>query len=273
MNVSTQPVWAEERFEHNKVRQLLVPDSTLDVTDEDGLLRVSNGYGSWPAVRTAAETADALTAVLPSRSGNVRWQGGRTAYSPQAVVESYREAIGFRPHGEPRSLRRPQIGALHAVLGHWASGLGDPGIVVMPTGTGKTETMLALLVAARMERLLVLVPSAALRDQITGKFETLGILQQEQIVTPAALRPRVGRLEHGFKDPEEAAHTPRLAALVPAVVVLERCRCAASRRRWLSSRDRGRRRGDRARGREGPCGRGGVRHGSRSSDRATSRGR
>lgn len=90
-------------------------------------------------------------------------------------------------------------------MGHWASGLADPGIVVMPTGTGKTETMLALLVAARMERLLVLVPSAALRDQIAGKFETLGILQQEQIVTPTALRPRVGRLEHGFKDPEEAA--------------------------------------------------------------------
>ncbi|KUO15469.1 DEAD/DEAH box helicase family protein [Streptomyces dysideae] len=28
---------------------------------------------------------------------------------------------------------------------------------------------------------------------------------QEEIVTPAALRPRVGRLEHAFKDAEEAA--------------------------------------------------------------------
>lgn len=205
MNVSTQPVWAEERFERNKVRQLLVPGRALEVTDEDGILRVSTVYGSWPAVRTAAEAADGLTAVLPSRTGHdVRWQGS-LACTPQTVVESYREAIGFRPYGEPRSLRRPQIGALHAVMGHWASGLTDPGIVVMPTGTGKTETMLALLVAARMERLLVLVPSAALRDQIVGKFESLGILQQEQIVTPAALRPRVGRLEHGFKDPEEAA--------------------------------------------------------------------
>ncbi|RZB19614.1 DEAD/DEAH box helicase [Streptomyces sp. F001] len=205
MNVSTQPVWAEERFDRNKVRQLLVPQGLLEVVDDDGLLRISNVYGNWPAVRTAAEAADGLTAVLPSRSGReVRWQGSRAAHTPQAVVESYREAIGFRPYGEPHSLRRPQIGALHAVMGHWASGLADPGIVVMPTGTGKTETMLALLVAARMERLLVLVPSAALRDQIAGKFETLGILQQEQIVTPAALRPRVGRLEHGFKDPEEA---------------------------------------------------------------------
>ncbi|MFJ4624671.1 DEAD/DEAH box helicase [Streptomyces sp. NPDC088812] len=205
MNVSTRPVWAEERFGRNKVRQLLVPGGTLQVTDDAGALEVSNVYGSWPAVRTAAEAVEGLTAVLPSRSGReVRWQGGQ-ACAPQTVVESYREAIGYRSYDEPRSLRRPQIGALHAVMGHWASGLGDPGIVVMPTGTGKTETMLAVLVAARMERLLVLVPSAALRDQIAGKFETLGILQKEQIVTPAALRPRVGRLEHGFKDPEEAA--------------------------------------------------------------------
>ncbi|MEU9979379.1 DEAD/DEAH box helicase family protein [Streptomyces sp. NPDC051014] len=217
MNVSTKPVWVEERFEGNKVRQLLVPAGTLEITDEDGLLCVSNVYGSWPAVRTAAEAADGLTAVLPSRSGReVRWQNNQTAPSPQAVVESYREAIGFRPYGEPHSLRRPQIGALHAVMGHWASGLADPGIVVMPTGTGKTETMLALLVAARMEKLLVLVPSAALRDQIARRFETLGILQQEQIVTPAALRPWVGRLEHGFKDAEEAARFVQACNVVVA---------------------------------------------------------
>ncbi|MFD4413490.1 DEAD/DEAH box helicase [Streptomyces sp. NPDC058476] len=206
MNVSTQSVWAEERFERNKVRQLLVPGGVLEVAEEAGSLLVANLFGGWPAVRAKAEAGDGLTAVLPSGvDGEVRWQGSRAGATPQQVVESYRGAIGFRPYDEPHSLRRPQIGALHAVMGHWASGLTEPGIVVMPTGTGKTETMLALLVAARMERLLVLVPSAALRDQIAGKFETLGILQQEQIVTSAALRPRVGRLEHGFTDPGEAA--------------------------------------------------------------------
>ncbi|MGY3206338.1 DEAD/DEAH box helicase [Streptomyces sp. TE5632] len=205
MNVSTRPVWAQERYGRNKVRQLLVPEGTLQVTDECGTVRVSNVYGSWPAERRATEDVGELTAVLPSQpGGEVRWRGG-AACTPRTVVESYRDAIGYRSYDEPRSLRRPQVGALHAVMGHWASGLSDPGIVVMPTGTGKTETMLALLVAARMERLLVLVPSAALRDQIAGKFETLGILQKEQIVTPDALRPRVGRLEHGFKDAEEAA--------------------------------------------------------------------
>lgn len=74
----------------------------------------------------------------------------------------------------------------------------------MPTGTGKTETMLALLVAARPTRLLVLVPSDALRDQVAGKFESLGVLQELGIVNPDVLRPAVGRVQHGFSDKKTA---------------------------------------------------------------------
>ena len=36
----------------------------------------------------------------------------------------------------------------------------------MPTGTGKTETMLAWLVAQRPAKVLVIVPSVALREQL-----------------------------------------------------------------------------------------------------------
>ncbi|MEU6381496.1 DEAD/DEAH box helicase family protein [Streptomyces sp. NPDC046909] len=125
--------------------------------------------------------------------------------SPQTVLASFVDGIGFRDHTEPHALRRPQIGALHSVIGYWASGVTTPGIVVMPTGTGKTETMLALLVAARPERLLVLVPTAALRDQIAAKFESLGILHAHQIVTPGVMRPVVGKLQHGFHDSADAA--------------------------------------------------------------------
>ena len=64
----------------------------------------------------------------------------------------------------------------------------------MPTGTGKTETMLALLVAARLPRLLVLVPSDVLREQVAEKFESLGVLQELGVVSSTALRPVVGRL-------------------------------------------------------------------------------
>jgi superfamily II DNA or RNA helicase len=69
---------------------------------------------------------------------------------------------------------------------------------------GKTDTMLAWLVAQRPEKVLVIVPSSALRDQLAIKFETLGVLQEEQIVGPGALLPCVARLERVLASPEEA---------------------------------------------------------------------
>nr|WP_281353721.1 DEAD/DEAH box helicase family protein [Phytoactinopolyspora mesophila] len=125
--------------------------------------------------------------------------------APAEVTERYRDAIGFTEGGpETPGLRSPQLGALHAVLGYWTTKRMTPATVVMPTGTGKTETMLALLVAARPERLLVLVPSDSLREQVAAKFETLGVLQELGIVSASALRPTVGRLLHGFTATETA---------------------------------------------------------------------
>lgn len=91
-------------------------------------------------------------------------------------------------------LRPPQLGALHATLAHWS--VSDrPATIVMPTGTGKTETMLALLTATQIPRLLVVVPNAALRDQIAEKFETLGILKAAGALSASAELPVVARLQ------------------------------------------------------------------------------
>ncbi|MEU4827115.1 DEAD/DEAH box helicase family protein [Actinomadura sp. NPDC023710] len=120
------------------------------------------------------------------------------------VLASFDEAFRFRQEDSQRGvvgLREAQLGAVHAVLGHWASRRPQPATVVMPTGTGKTETMVALLVAGRVERLLVIVPSDALRDQIAKKFERLGLLQDFGVVAESALKPIVGRVKHGIRDP------------------------------------------------------------------------
>jgi len=208
-SASTSNHWANQTsIGGNVVRQLLVPEGALDVVDEDGQIWVVNSHGRWPAVRGAqAPLNQALYAELPVlRTEHVRviWKGDRSRTDPATVVESYAGAFAFRAAGDPSSLRRPQIGALHSVIGYWSSGVTDPGVVVMPTGTGKTETMIALLIAAQVRRLLVIVPSMALRDQIAGKFETLGILQSHAIVAASALRPCVGRLEHGIADEDDA---------------------------------------------------------------------
>lgn len=102
-----------------------------------------------------------------------------------------------------RGLRAPQLGAIYASLAHWTV-TRDVGTVVMPTGTGKTETMLALLSHQRPECLLVIVPTSALRDQIADKFQTFGVLQEFGVIGEGAILPVLGRVEHQFSDPDAA---------------------------------------------------------------------
>jgi len=120
----------------------------------------------------------------------------------KAVSASWIDAIHLREgraaaDGQPAQpgLRRPQIGALHAALAH-ATRSTDPATIVMPTGTGKTETMLALNANRRFECLLVVVPTDALREQIAGKFETFGVLKQQKCLDETAAFPLVMRLSH-----------------------------------------------------------------------------
>jgi len=120
----------------------------------------------------------------------------------KTVSVSWIDAIHLREgraaaEGQPAQpgLRRPQIGALHAALAH-ATRSTDPATIVMPTGTGKTETMLALNANQRFERLLVVVPTDALREQIAGKFETFGVLKQQRCLDETAAFPVVMRLSH-----------------------------------------------------------------------------
>ena len=101
-------------------------------------------------------------------------------------------------------LRSPQMGALYAALAHWKV-TEDVGTVVMPTGTGKTEIMLALFAKERPEKLLIIVPNAALREQISHKFLTFGILQEFGVVEERAKLPIVGKMEHKFDDAENAS--------------------------------------------------------------------
>jgi hypothetical protein len=97
----------------------------------------------------------------------------------QAVRQSWTSGIVFNVEQRDENgnlsrpgMRPPQLGALHAIAAHWSVS-SKPGLAVMPTGTGKTEAMLACLIMKRPERLLVLVPSDALRSQTLGKFCSL----------------------------------------------------------------------------------------------------
>ena len=113
--------------------------------------------------------------VWPSRKANgcirkcdePRTMRSQTSLLPEEIVKTWRNQIVLKPEdpedGTP-GLRSPQIGAVYATLAHWGTS-DKPATVVMPTGTGKTETMLALLVAAELGRLLVVVPNDNLRGR------------------------------------------------------------------------------------------------------------
>ena len=98
-------------------------------------------------------------------------------------------------------LRPPQIGSIYAVQAHWTVNT-DPATVVLPTGVGKTETMLSILIAERCSRLMVVVPTDALRTQIYDKFASLGLLKspQFQVIAKNASYPVVGALNHRPAD-------------------------------------------------------------------------
>lgn len=87
-----------------------------------------------------------------------------------------------------QGLRTPQLGALHAILAHRSTEDTEPITIVMPTGTGKTETMPAAYCHSP-GRTLVMVPSDALRTQTANKFVSLGVL------------PEVGAVAGDFRCP------------------------------------------------------------------------
>lgn len=92
-------------------------------------------------------------------------------------------------------LRKPQMAALYTTLGHLVATPTVTATVVMPTGTGKTDTILALIIAGRFKRTLIIVPSDALRKQTLSKCQQLKTLRAIGSIREAALNPVVNTIE------------------------------------------------------------------------------
>lgn len=120
---------------------------------------------------------------------------------PEEIVESWGNTFCYRKETQNQDgLRQPQLAATHAFLANETE--KQRRIIVMPTGTGKTETMLSILIAAQCKKLLVLVPSDVLRGQLFDKFITLGVLPKFSIVPSNVKRPYVAKVT-GSLDVEE----------------------------------------------------------------------
>jgi superfamily II DNA or RNA helicase len=128
---------------------------------------------------------------------------------PLSFAEERRNAEGRTIGG----LRTPQVGALHALAAHWTNS-DVPAAIILPTGTGKTEVMMASMVMHRPERLLVLVPSDSLRQQTADKFTQLGVLHRAGIAGPSLRTPIVAILQ------KRTAATADLTAFTQTNVVI-----------------------------------------------------
>lgn len=92
---------------------------------------------------------------------------------------------------EHRGFRYAQLAALDAINAHLYSRSELPGIVVMPTGSGKTVVMNAAAFRQRARRILVLTPSRLVREQIAEGFETLVDLIEIGALPVELPKPRV----------------------------------------------------------------------------------
>ena len=129
--------------------------------------------------------------------------------TPSEITSSWKGALTLRKEETDhngliitKGLRVPQLGAYYQVLSHWTL-TKEHGIIVMPTGTGKTDTMITIMVGSQCDKLLVVVPSKSLRSQIGRRFEKLGLLSELGILSESAKAPKVGYLKHGLKTLDE----------------------------------------------------------------------
>lgn len=119
---------------------------------------------------------------------------------PEEITASWRGKFLYKKENIQESilgLRAPQLGAIYAFMSKAQIHHGR-NIIVMPTGTGKTETMLSILIANQCAKVLVTVPSDALRDQLANKFLTLGVLHKFGIVTSDCSYLNVGIVKEGM---------------------------------------------------------------------------
>jgi superfamily II DNA or RNA helicase len=218
-------LYKEKQFGKNIVRQLIFEGaetkvSSVEVNEQYLILITDNNEPvcivqkgkNFPASLSKVLTADKKPSLdnIYDSSLSLTWLKFpelHESFEPVKITESWIDTFTYKEEDIDREifgLRKPQIAAIFSVLSHWRIG-EDIATVVMPTGTGKTETMLSLLIAQRCSKLLVIVPSDPLRDQISKKFITLGHLQNNKfgVVSSIAKKPIVGILYENFKTTAE----------------------------------------------------------------------
>ncbi|QPQ35782.1 DEAD/DEAH box helicase [Lysinibacillus sp. JNUCC-52] len=139
-------------------------------------------------------------------------------FSREEIVDSWKLSYQERISRDKSEigLRLPQFGALSAIRAHWAIS-NFPATIVLPTGTGKSETMYATIISERISSTLIIVPSNLLREQIFEGARNFGILPKLKMISNNVIYPTTFLYKSKVEDKDEIAV---IAALEEANIVV-----------------------------------------------------
>lgn len=119
-----------------------------------------------------------------------------------SVLKSWSNIELIEENNDRKGLREPQIGAIYALLSHWTISSSDS-TIVLPTGVGKTDTMIGIILTNKCDNILIIVPSKSLRNQLTKKIASLGIFKELGLVNKSVKTPIIGKIEHIIETVED----------------------------------------------------------------------
>ncbi|GMR71068.1 hypothetical protein NUITMVRA1_17460 [Aerococcus viridans] len=126
-------------------------------------------------------------------------------FNREEIINSWKESYHERVsrNEDEIGLRLPQFGALSAIRAHWATS-NSPATIVLPTGTGKSETMYTTIISERITSTLIIVPSNLLREQIFEGARHFGILPKLKMTSDEIIYPTTFLYKSKVKEEDES---------------------------------------------------------------------
>lgn len=104
--------------------------------------------------------------------------------------------------GDSPGFRLAQLGAIHAAAAHFANRT-EPGIITMPTGSGKTAVLISAAFVLQANRVLIITPSRLVREQILEEVGNLKTLREAGGLPEESPLPRVKGIRTRLRTKEE----------------------------------------------------------------------
>lgn len=102
--------------------------------------------------------------------------------------------------GESPGLRNAQLGAIHSIASFLSLRKKSAGIIVMPTGSGKTAVLMMTPYITHATKVLIVTPSTMVRGQIYDEFAGLTTLKKSIVFEGTVAAPNVYELKCMYID-------------------------------------------------------------------------